>query len=75
MAHLEDFDSSLEKALSALAGLGISLELRSEQKARFISSSSKRLWKKPHFSVVGAGNLRAPRFSSAFQLFIHLALK
>ena len=32
MVHLEDFDSALEKALSALAGLGISLKLRSEQK-------------------------------------------
>ena len=32
MADLEDFDSALEKALSALAGLGISLKLRSEQK-------------------------------------------
>ena len=29
---MEDFDSALEKALSALAGLGISLKLRSEQK-------------------------------------------
>ena len=32
MADLEDFNSALEKALSALAGLGISLKLRSEQK-------------------------------------------
>ena len=32
MAHLEDFDSALEKALSALGGLRISLKLRSEQK-------------------------------------------
>ena len=32
MADLEDFDSTLEKALSALAGLGISLKLRSGQK-------------------------------------------
>ena len=32
MADLEDFDSALEKALSALAGLGISLKLRTEQK-------------------------------------------
>ena len=32
MADLEDFDSALEKALSALAGLGISLKLRAEQK-------------------------------------------
>ena len=32
MADLEDFDSALEKALSALSGLGISLKLRSEQK-------------------------------------------
>ena len=32
MADLEDFDSALEKALSALVGLGISLKLRSEQK-------------------------------------------
>ena len=32
MADLEDFDSALEKALLVLAGLGISLKLRSEQK-------------------------------------------
>ncbi|CAH3022187.1 unnamed protein product, partial [Porites evermanni] len=32
MADLEDFDSALEKALLALAGLGISLKLQSEQK-------------------------------------------
>ena len=32
MADLEDFDSALEKALSALTGLGISLKLRSKQK-------------------------------------------
>ena len=32
MVDLEDFDSALEKALSALAGLGILLKLRSKQK-------------------------------------------
>ena len=32
MTDLEDFDSALEKALSVLAGLGISLKLRWEQK-------------------------------------------
>ena len=77
MAHLEDFDSALEKALSALAGLGISLKLRSEQKEAVTTLLSRQdllavpPLEKPHFSVVGAGNLRAPRFSStvALQIF------
>ena len=42
MADLEDFDSALEKALSALAGLGISLKLRSEQKEAVTTLLSKQ---------------------------------
>ena len=42
MADLEDFDSALEKALSALAGLGILLKLRSEQKQAVTTLSSRQ---------------------------------
>ena len=42
MADLEDFDSALEKALSALSGLGISLKLRSEQKQAVRTLLSRR---------------------------------
>ena len=42
MADLEDFDFALEKTLSGLSGLGISLKLRSEQKQAVRALLSRR---------------------------------
>ena len=51
MADLEDFDSALEKALSALTGLGISLKLQSEQKEAVTTLLSR----KDLFAVLSTG--------------------
>ena len=62
MAELRSLDSTLEKDLSDLSGLGISLELRSEQK----EAISTLLFRKEVVAVLSTGFVK----TLIFQLFV-----